>query len=81
MIWLSFIALLPTFVLSKSVVSADITEIQVCQYFDARIVRFEEKVKEMKECKLYLCLICNTNYLLYFSGGCGFGILQNVGSF
>merc|ERR1712142_1264492 len=29
--------------------SADITEIQVCQYFDARIVRFEEKVKEMKE--------------------------------
>merc|ERR1711872_954123 len=25
------------------------TEIQVCQYFDARIQRFEEKVKEMKE--------------------------------
>merc|ERR1719347_592375 len=49
MIWLSFIALLPALVLSKSVVSADITEIQVCQYFDARIVRFEEKVKEMKE--------------------------------
>merc|ERR1719347_752828 len=49
MIWLSCIALLPAFVLSKSVVSADITEIQVCQYFDARIVRFEEKVKEMKE--------------------------------
>merc|ERR1712240_507231 len=49
MIWLSFIALLPAFVLSKSVASADITEIQVCQYFDARIVRFEEKVKEMKE--------------------------------
>merc|ERR1712240_564049 len=49
MIWLSFIALLPAFVLSKSVVSADITEIQVCQYFDARIQRFEEKVKEMKE--------------------------------
>merc|ERR1712240_670923 len=49
MIWLSFIALLPAFVLSKSVVSADITEIQVCQYFDARIVRFEEKVNEMKE--------------------------------
>ena len=44
-------------VLSKSVVSADITEIQVCQYFDARIVRFEEKVKEMKECKFYLCLM------------------------
>jgi len=36
-------------VLSKSVAAADITEIQVCQYFDARIVRFEEKVKEMKE--------------------------------
>merc|ERR1719347_169262 len=49
MIWLSCIALLPALVLSKSVVSADITEIQVCQYFDARIVRFEEKVKEMKE--------------------------------
>merc|ERR1712240_957575 len=49
MIWLSFIALLPAFVLSKAVVSADITEIQVCQYFDARIQRFEEKVKEMKE--------------------------------
>merc|ERR1712042_301758 len=49
MIWLSFIALLPAIVLSKSAVSADITEIQVCQYFDARIVRFEEKVKEMKE--------------------------------
>merc|ERR1719347_2231884 len=49
MIWLSCIALLPAFVLSKSVDSADVTEIQVCQYFDARIVRFEEKVKEMKE--------------------------------
>merc|ERR1719347_1115279 len=49
MIWVSFIALLPAFVLSKSEVSADITEIQVCQYFDARIVRFEEKVKKMKE--------------------------------
>merc|ERR1719347_1712452 len=49
MIWLSFIAVLPAFVLSKSVVSADISEIQVCQYFDARIVRFEDKVKEMKE--------------------------------
>merc|ERR1712142_1264293 len=49
MIWLSFIAVLPVLVLSKSVVSADVTEIQVCQYFDARIVRFEEKVKEMKE--------------------------------
>merc|ERR1712042_269192 len=49
MIWLSFIALFPAIVLSKSAVSADITEIQVCQYFDARIVRFEEKVKEMKE--------------------------------
>merc|ERR1712240_460807 len=49
MIWLSFIAVLPVLVLSKSVVSADITEIQVCQYFDARIQRFEEKVKEMKE--------------------------------
>merc|ERR1719347_982971 len=49
MIWLSFIALLPALVLSKSVAAADITEIQVCQYFDARIVRFEEKVKEMKE--------------------------------
>merc|ERR1712240_458881 len=48
MIWLSFIALLPALVLSKSVVSADITEVQVCQYFDARIVRFEEKVEEMK---------------------------------
>jgi len=41
-------ALFPAFVLSKSVVSADITEVQVCQYFDARIERFEEKVKEMK---------------------------------
>merc|ERR1719347_1500048 len=49
MIWLSCIALLPAFVLSKSAASADITEIQVCQYFDARIVRFEDKVKEMKE--------------------------------
>merc|ERR1719347_422310 len=49
MIWLSFIAVLPALVLSKSAVSSDITEIQVCQYFDARIVRFEEKVKEMKE--------------------------------
>merc|ERR1712240_502062 len=29
--------------------SVDFTEIQVCQYFDARIQRFEEKVKEMKE--------------------------------
>merc|ERR1719347_2079382 len=49
MIWLSFVALLPAFVLSKSVASGDITEIQVCQYFDARIQRFEDKVKEMKE--------------------------------
>merc|ERR1712112_813543 len=49
MFWLSFIALLQAFVLSKAVASADITEVQVCQYFDARIVRFEEKVKEMKE--------------------------------
>merc|ERR1712240_656056 len=49
MIGLCLIALLPAFVLSKSVVSADITEIQVCQYFGARIQRFEEKVKEMKE--------------------------------
>merc|ERR1711872_130910 len=42
------LALFPAFVLSKSVVSGDITEIQICQYFDARIQRFEEKVKEMK---------------------------------
>merc|ERR1712142_1304729 len=48
MIGFCLLALFPAFVLSKSVVSADITEIQVCQYFDARIVRFEEKVKEMK---------------------------------
>merc|ERR1712240_135201 len=41
-------ALFPAFVLSKSVVSADFTEIQVCQYFDARIQRFEEKIKEMR---------------------------------
>merc|ERR1719347_1923720 len=49
MIGLCLLALFPAFALSKSVASADITEIQVCQYFDARIVRFEEKVKEMKE--------------------------------
>merc|ERR1712240_332859 len=49
MIGLGLLALFPVLVLSKSVVSADITEIQVCQYFDARIQRFEEKVKEMKE--------------------------------
>merc|ERR1712240_279192 len=49
MIWLCLLALVPAFVLSKLVASADVTEIQVCQYFDARIVRFEEKVKEMKE--------------------------------
>merc|ERR1712240_75053 len=48
MIGLCLLALFPAFVLSKSIVSADITEIQVCQYFDARIQRFEEKVKEMK---------------------------------
>merc|ERR1712240_371143 len=48
MIGLCLLALFPAFVLSKSVVSGYITEIQVCQYFDARIVRFEEKVKEMK---------------------------------
>jgi len=49
MIGLCLLALVPAFVLSKLVASADIIEIQVCQYFDARIVRFEEKVKEMKE--------------------------------
>merc|ERR1711872_158003 len=48
MIGLCILALFPAFVLSKSVVSGDITEIQVCQYFDARIQRFEVKVKEMK---------------------------------
>merc|ERR1712240_141322 len=48
MIGLCLLALFPAFVLSKSIASADITEIQVCQYFDARIQRFEEKVKEMK---------------------------------
>merc|ERR1712240_398677 len=48
MIGLCFLALFPAFVLSKSVVSADFTEIQVCQYFDARIQRFEEKIKEMR---------------------------------
>merc|ERR1712240_700031 len=48
MIGLCFLALFPASFLSKSVVSADITEIQVCQYFDARIQRFEEKVKEMR---------------------------------
>merc|ERR1712240_623265 len=48
MIGLCLLALFPAFVLSKSIASADITEIQVCQYFNARIQRFEEKVKEMK---------------------------------
>merc|ERR1712240_520719 len=48
MIGLCLLALFPAFVLSKSIASADITEIQVCQYFDARIQRFEGKVKEMK---------------------------------
>merc|ERR1711872_367123 len=48
MIGLCFLALFPAFVVSKSVVSADFTEIQVCQYFDARIQRFEEKIKEMR---------------------------------
>merc|ERR1719322_1977562 len=48
MIWLCFLAVFPAFVLSKSVVSGYTTEIQVCDYFDARIQRFEEKVKEMK---------------------------------
>jgi len=49
MIGLCILALFPAFVLSKSVVSSDIIETQVCQYFDARIQRFEDKVKEMKE--------------------------------
>jgi len=49
MIGLCILALFPAFVLSKSVASADITEIQVCQYIDARILRIEEKIKEMKE--------------------------------
>jgi len=49
MIVLCLLALFPAFVLSKSVASADFTEVQVCQYFDARIQRFEEKVKEMIE--------------------------------
>merc|ERR1711872_197026 len=49
MIGLCVLTLFPAFVLSKAVASADITEVQVCQYFDARIQRFEEKVKEMKE--------------------------------
>merc|ERR1719347_1897560 len=49
MIWLCIFALIPAFVLSKSAVSADISEVEVCKYFDARIQRFEEKVKEMKE--------------------------------
>merc|ERR1712240_590760 len=48
MIGLCFLALFPASFLSKSVVSADFTEIQVCQYFDARIQRFEEKIKEMR---------------------------------
>merc|ERR1712240_296889 len=48
MIGLCLLALFPAFVLSKSIASADITEIQVCQYFNARIQRFEEKAKEMK---------------------------------
>merc|ERR1712240_79469 len=47
-IGLCFLALIPAFVLSKSMGSVDFTEIQVCQYFDARIQRFEEKVKEMR---------------------------------
>jgi len=49
MIGLGLLALFPVLVLSKSIASADINEIQVCQYFDARIQRFEEKVKEMIE--------------------------------
>merc|ERR1712142_762171 len=48
MIGLCILVLFPAFVVSKSVASADITEIQLCQYFDARIQRFEDKVKEMK---------------------------------
>merc|ERR1712240_686336 len=48
MIGLGLLALFPVLVLSKSMGSVDFTEIQVCQYFDARIQRFEEKVKEMR---------------------------------
>ena len=79
MIGLYLLALFPV-VLSKSVASADITEVQVCQYFDARIQRFEEKVKEMKECKLFP-LFHKKIIIFVYRRGCGFGILQNVGSF